>query len=307
MYGPALKAMLAKTAGPDEQGALQGALGSLRTVTAGLGSLLFTAMFSVSIAVERPKIAGLPFYVAACIYLYSYLHTKHYLKHHAPRKPPPEGPTLRLPNIAQLIFGSPAHGHGRGGHPEETTSLLTRSGSSSNLLGDGSGTASAVVVVAGAGGGSVGVRRAATAAHGHSHGHSHTYGPYTPPSTPPVVASRGGRPHTLTGRGSFSTPSNHHASASAMSYASPPSKSPSLSRFPHGYAQVLSPIVAGGAPESPMFHVPGAGAGAGAGTAGDDDRYTSPLPPHDAPMLHARLFNHFRRTHTLYLSLCAGN
>ena len=229
MYGPALKAMLAKTAGPDEQGALQGALGSLRTVTAGLGSLLFTATFSLSIAVERPKIAGLPFYVAACIYLYSYLHTKHYLKYHAPRKPPPEGPTLRLPNIAQLIFGSPPHGH-RHGHPGEMTHLLTRSGSSSNLPGEAA-PRSSPVVVASAGGGTVGVRRAPSG----GLGNHHAYGPYTPPSTPPL-APRGGRKLQL-GGGAFPSPT------ATMSYASPPSKSPSArSRFPHGYAQVLAPI-----------------------------------------------------------------
>jgi DHA1 family tetracycline resistance protein-like MFS transporter len=80
MYGPALKALLARSAGPEEQGALQGALGSLRTVTAGIGSLLFTGAFSLSITLKKPiKIAGLPFYLAAVVYAISYVYTKKFL------------------------------------------------------------------------------------------------------------------------------------------------------------------------------------------------------------------------------------
>ena len=111
LYGPALKALMAKTAVPEEQGALQGALGSLRTVTAGVGSLIFTAAFSVSITMDHPKIAGLPFYLAAAIYCYSYLHTKYYLKYYATSlstRNKNEHHILRLPNISHMVFGYPS-------------------------------------------------------------------------------------------------------------------------------------------------------------------------------------------------------
>ena len=132
MYGPALKALLAKNAGPDEQGALQGALGSLRTVTAGIGSLMFTGAFSVSITLEHPKIAGLPFYLAATIYCYSYLHTKHYLKYHATSlstRNKNEHPILRLPNISHMVFGYPSP---VSINNEESTNLLATHSHSSH-------------------------------------------------------------------------------------------------------------------------------------------------------------------------------
>ena len=57
-----------------------GALGSLRTATAGLGSLIFTGAFSLSISMEKPKISGLPFYIAAFFYCISYIITKKSLR-----------------------------------------------------------------------------------------------------------------------------------------------------------------------------------------------------------------------------------
>ena len=132
LYGPALKALMAKTAVPEEQGALQGALGSLRTVTAGIGSLMFTGAFSVSITLEHPKIAGLPFYLAATIYCYSYLHTKHYLKYHATSlstRNKNEHPILRLPNISHMVFGYPSP---VSINNEESTNLLATHSHSSH-------------------------------------------------------------------------------------------------------------------------------------------------------------------------------
>ena len=142
IYGPALKALLARTAGPDEQGALQGALGSLRTVTAGIGSILFSTCYSISISVQQPKIAGLPFFVAASVYVVSYLFTNRYLTHHDILKTDGVGVSLlgaasgrngsgsdrgmvQLPTMSQrfYFFGVP---------PSEESANLLSSSSSSN-------------------------------------------------------------------------------------------------------------------------------------------------------------------------------
>jgi hypothetical protein len=139
MYGPALKALLARTAGPHDQGALQGALGSLRTVTAGIGSILFSTCYSLSISIQQPKVAGLPFFVAASVYVVSYFFTKNYLSHHDVMKTDVSGSVsllgaasgssdrgmVQLPNMSHRFFfiGMPPS--------EESTNLLSSSSSSS--------------------------------------------------------------------------------------------------------------------------------------------------------------------------------
>ena len=91
-------------------------MGSLRTVTAGCGSLLFSAAFSLSISMERPKIAGLPFFVASCMYILSYIQTKSFLNHHETSKCDSErnnqtttslldATNHRLNNVSNMIFG----------------------------------------------------------------------------------------------------------------------------------------------------------------------------------------------------------
>jgi len=92
-------------------------LGSLRTVTAGCGSLLFSAAFSLSISMERPKIAGLPFFVASSMYILSYIQTKSFLNHHQTSKCDSErnnqtttslldATNHRLNNVSNMIFGN---------------------------------------------------------------------------------------------------------------------------------------------------------------------------------------------------------
>lgn len=54
-------------------------------MTAGVGSLLFTGAFSLSVSITRPKIAGLPFYIAAFFYGISYFYTKRTLSANATR------------------------------------------------------------------------------------------------------------------------------------------------------------------------------------------------------------------------------
>jgi hypothetical protein len=41
-----------------------------------VGSLLFTGAFSLSVSMTQPKVAGLPFYIAAFFYSVSYCYTK---------------------------------------------------------------------------------------------------------------------------------------------------------------------------------------------------------------------------------------
>ena len=161
MYGPALKAMLARTAGPDEQGALQGALGSLRTVTAGLGSLLFSVMFSLSIAIERPKIAGLPFFVASAFYMFSFLYTRSYIVTH--RWAAGDGRSKITGNllsgsggaamqaVSPALFGGGGGGGGIGDGGGGGRGVAGSGEESLNLLG-GVSSAPSVAVAGGAGG-----------------------------------------------------------------------------------------------------------------------------------------------------------
>ena len=100
MYGAALKSLLVKAAygkglglsddntinnsQVDEagQGALQGALGSVRTITAGIGSILFTSVFSFSMGRIQydsqgyisSKLSGSPFFIAFLLYMIATLH-----------------------------------------------------------------------------------------------------------------------------------------------------------------------------------------------------------------------------------------
>ena len=67
-YGPCLRSLLAATVPPNEQGKLQGALNSLRTLCTGAGSLLYTAIYTLSIH-ESVSLGGLPFFVASLVYV----------------------------------------------------------------------------------------------------------------------------------------------------------------------------------------------------------------------------------------------
>ncbi len=67
---PATQSMISQAVPPDEQGAVQGALNSLNSISGVLAPLIWTAMFSWAIAPERSmKIPGLPFYGAAVVSL----------------------------------------------------------------------------------------------------------------------------------------------------------------------------------------------------------------------------------------------
>ncbi len=71
---PATQSMISKSVPADEQGAVQGALNSITSVAGILAPLLWTALFSWSIAKERVlKIPGLPFFGAAVVSVFAAL------------------------------------------------------------------------------------------------------------------------------------------------------------------------------------------------------------------------------------------
>lgn len=67
---PATQSMISQAVPPDEQGAVQGALNGINSISGVLAPLIWTAMFSWAIAPERSmKIPGLPFFGAAVVSL----------------------------------------------------------------------------------------------------------------------------------------------------------------------------------------------------------------------------------------------
>ena len=67
---PATQSMISKAVPADEQGAVQGALNSITSIAGILAPLLWTALFSWSIAAEREThLPGLPFYGASLVSL----------------------------------------------------------------------------------------------------------------------------------------------------------------------------------------------------------------------------------------------
>lgn len=74
---PALQSVLSHKASPSEQGPLQGALNSLRGIAGLIGPGLFTYIFSKSIGSNASlHIPGIPFYVAAVIFLVALIITQ---------------------------------------------------------------------------------------------------------------------------------------------------------------------------------------------------------------------------------------
>jgi hypothetical protein len=85
MYAPALKSMVVKVETHIlDQGAIQGSLSSLRTMTSAIGALLFPSVFYASFMFS-PNILGLPFFLGSTIELIglislrSYIHEKNKL------------------------------------------------------------------------------------------------------------------------------------------------------------------------------------------------------------------------------------
>lgn len=65
---PATQSMISKAVPADEQGAVQGALNSIMSIAGILAPVLWTALFSWSIASERePKVPGIPFFAASLV------------------------------------------------------------------------------------------------------------------------------------------------------------------------------------------------------------------------------------------------
>mmetsp|Transcript_23501 Transcript_23501/g.40445 ORF Transcript_23501/g.40445 Transcript_23501/m.40445 type:complete len:440 (+) Transcript_23501:346-1665(+) len=66
--GPVLRAIMAKCVPPNEVGALQGAVGSLSTLTRVVGPVVASQSFGFAVSLTTmPLLAGFPFFISACI------------------------------------------------------------------------------------------------------------------------------------------------------------------------------------------------------------------------------------------------
>jgi DHA1 family tetracycline resistance protein-like MFS transporter len=65
--GPALQSLVSGQYGPDEQGAVQGALTSLQSLSGILGPPFLTWIFATATKPGRPEVPGAPFYVGALL------------------------------------------------------------------------------------------------------------------------------------------------------------------------------------------------------------------------------------------------
>lgn len=89
MAMPALQAIIVHKSGGIRQGVIQGALGSLRMITAFFSSLCFPVTFAVSLEL-KPPIPGLPFVLGGLVALCSAAFTTYYFSMET-KLPPPTG------------------------------------------------------------------------------------------------------------------------------------------------------------------------------------------------------------------------
>ena len=84
LYAPSAQALMSARVSPEEQGQLQGALGSLGGVAGMLGPTLFGASFAYAIAPGMPSAAeGAPFYIAGVIQLLGLIGVLAFTRAHA--------------------------------------------------------------------------------------------------------------------------------------------------------------------------------------------------------------------------------
>ena len=68
LSGPSIQGLMTRRVQPDEQGQLQGAIGSLRGITGMIGPTLFTATFAAFITTRRSlQLPGAPFFIASAL------------------------------------------------------------------------------------------------------------------------------------------------------------------------------------------------------------------------------------------------
>lgn len=67
LSGPTAQGMMSRRVGPQEQGALQGAIGSIQGITGIAGPKLFTTIFARSISGEDFELPGMPFLVSSLL------------------------------------------------------------------------------------------------------------------------------------------------------------------------------------------------------------------------------------------------
>ena len=74
LAGPAMQSLMSKSAGPEEQGKLQGAVSSLRGITGMVGPLLFTQGFAFFVGPRAPVfLPGFPYWLASGLVMMSLL------------------------------------------------------------------------------------------------------------------------------------------------------------------------------------------------------------------------------------------
>jgi DHA1 family tetracycline resistance protein-like MFS transporter len=82
---PTLQGVISRQAGANEQGSVQGALGSLASITGILGPAIVTTLFAYFISDRAPaKIPGMPYYFSAALMLIAMVATTHALQKVAP-------------------------------------------------------------------------------------------------------------------------------------------------------------------------------------------------------------------------------
>ncbi len=69
LAGPSAQGMLSRRIGPSEQGALQGAIGSIQGIAGMLGPTMFTSIFATAIADPQARLPGMPYLIAAGLML----------------------------------------------------------------------------------------------------------------------------------------------------------------------------------------------------------------------------------------------
>ena len=91
---PTLQGVISRQAGADEQGGIQGAIGSLASITGILGPAIVTFLFSYFISDKAPAhVPGMPYFFSATLMLVAMFTTVHALRKVTPLPVKTEAPS----------------------------------------------------------------------------------------------------------------------------------------------------------------------------------------------------------------------
>lgn len=103
MAGPAAQGILSRQVGPNEQGALQGAMASLGTVTRAFGPLMSTSLFAYFTTKGAPIVLpGIPFFLGAVLLVASFIATL-YLFRRFPEVNRPKAPEASVATAGSTV------------------------------------------------------------------------------------------------------------------------------------------------------------------------------------------------------------